>query len=190
MCVDDRGVCALEPGGDAVSARTPTTTPVIRRTDAKLSADGRYRYMLLRWFQGVDEPCAVWVMLNPSTADAFTNDPTIRRVMSFSKGWGYGGCIVLNLFALRATYPSALMVADDPVGPDNDQVLRDWFALAGRGPLIAAWGAINSPRLRWRVSDVLRLGERPWMCLGRTLDGSPRHPLYVRADTELQPWTP
>lgn len=168
--------------------RTPTTTPVIA---------SEYRYVLRRSFNlALDEdepdepgpPSAVWVMLNPSTADDSHDDPTIRRVMAFSKGWGYGGCVVLNLFAMRATQPSALVSAVDPVGPANDQTLADWFMLAGRGPLIAAWGAITNDRLRWRVGDVLRLTERPWLCLGKTLDGSPRHPLYLRADAELQAW--
>src|SRR3954451_2301972 len=46
-------------------------------------------------------------MVNPSTADAETDDPTIRKVKGFSERAGYGHIIVGNLFAFRAKTSSS-----------------------------------------------------------------------------------
>ena len=90
---------------------------------AAFSPDRRYRYTLRRqWDDAL--PYCLFVMLNPSTADATQDDPTIRRCIGFTKAWGFGGLLVGNLFALRSTDPAALYHADDPVGPENDSCLR------------------------------------------------------------------
>ena len=154
--------------------------------DALLSPDGRYRYWLTRdWARG---PVATFIMLNPSTADASVDDPTIRRCIGFARAWGMGGLKVVNLYALRSTDPKALWTADDPVGPDNDFHLRDAAGWANRlsWPLVAAWGANAKPD---RIAVVRRLdGMNRLTALGVTKDGQPRHPLYLRADATLQPW--
>lgn len=94
---------------------------------AVLSPCGRYRYELTRrWAPG---PLVGWVMLNPSRADAHTDDPTVRRCVGFAHRWGYGGLIIRNLYALRATDPAALADHLDPVGPDTT---RTWPAAASR----------------------------------------------------------
>lgn len=146
-----------------------------RHKDAVLSPCGVYRYRLLRAWD--DKPRVWWVMLNPSTADASVDDPTIRRVVSFSQGWGYGGCVVVNLFALRATDPAALKGHADPIGPDNDLHLR----LALAAPLVvAAWGANKTCG---RDQAVMRLlAGKSLHCLEKTKEGHPKHPLYVRGD--------
>src|SRR5437870_2889354 len=90
----------------------------VAERDAKISDCGRYRYTLTRRV-GVGGPL-VWVMLNPSTADAEVDDPTIRRVMKFTEASDCGLAIVVNLFALRSPSPKALRGHADPVGPDND----------------------------------------------------------------------
>src|SRR5262245_19133112 len=87
--------------------------------EALISPCGLYRYWLTRtWDNSLRRVC--WVMLNPSTADAEQDDPTIRRCVGFARSWGAGGIIVVNLFAFRASDPKALLRAADPVGPDND----------------------------------------------------------------------
>ena len=160
--------------------------PANRRVQkaARLSECGRYRYWLGRIWDEADS--LVFVMLNPSTADAAIDDPTIRRCMAFARREGYGGISVLNLYALRSPDPKALLTCEDPVGPENDGYLRLTLEeQARRGhPVIAAWGT-NAKRER--VVDVLTLaGGVFWGCLGTTKDGHPRHPLYVRGDQPIE----
>jgi hypothetical protein len=166
----------------------PDTLPldVGMQRSALITDDGRYRYTLgRRWDEG--GRAVTFVMLNPSTADAGTDDPTIRRCIGFARQWGYGALTVLNLFAYRATDPAELAVAGVlAVGWRNDNFLRG-HARIGR-PMVAAWGAHRMARDR--AAEVTRtLGIR-WQCLGTTKDGSPRHPLYVRADAALREWSP
>lgn len=157
---------------------------------AIISNCGTYRYVLTRPSE-VEHPergTALFVMLNPSTADASLDDPTIRRCRGFAKSWGCAGLTVANLYALRSTDPSALWDHHNPVGPDNDQYLRS-LAME-RGDIVCAWGG-NARQDR--VVEVARIfmdaGARLW-CLGITKDGYPRHPLYVRGDQPLLSWAP
>ncbi|NYI70676.1 hypothetical protein GGQ54_001236 [Naumannella cuiyingiana] len=158
-----------------------------RSSGAVLSECGRYRYRLTRVWD-VDRPDATFILLNPSTADAKEDDPTIRRCMRFARTWGLGGLVVVNLYAYRATKPADLWRADDPVGPENDDHLRDVLGVAVRAgsPVVAAWGAHGRPG---RVSEVVAFAGR-LDALGLTKSGQPRHPLYVRADTRLTRWLP
>ena len=131
----------------------------------------------------------VWVMLNPSTAGAFEDDPTIRRCWGFTERDGrFGGMVVVNLFGLVATNPDALRAHDDPVGPHN----REWVnATMEQAKAVAvAWGASieGLPAARAERDYVLESASA-WgvsvMDLGTTKAGHPRHPLYLRSDT---PW--
>jgi hypothetical protein len=141
---------------------------------AVLSPCGTYRYELARrWTAG---PVVGWVMLNPSTADASADDPTIRRCTAFAKAWGYGGLVVRNLYALRATDPAELARHPDPIGPDNDAHL----ARCVREPLtVVAWGARGDVRGRDVLALLEHLGIQPYR-LAATGDGHPRHPLYLK----------
>lgn len=154
-----------------------------RAGEAVFSACGRYRYRLgRRWSaEGGD---VVWIMLNPSRADAGTDDPTIRRCIAFSRHWGYGGMVVVNLFALCATQPDALHGVPDPVGPENDAHIAAAFrgtpGSPSSGPdIVAAWGA--HPFAPGRAALVLAMAGDSVRCLGTTRTGAPRHPLYVAA---------
>jgi hypothetical protein len=154
------------------------------KRSAFLSNDGVYRYELTRtWGEG---DRLLWVMLNPSTADADLDDPTIRRVIGFSRAWGFSGAIVANLFALRSTDPKVLRTHPDPVGPANNGMLAQ---LALRAPFaVCAWGAHGW--LHNRDREVLALLESARClprCLGRTSSGAPKHPLYLAASTPLEP---
>ncbi|WP_027947183.1 DUF1643 domain-containing protein [Amycolatopsis taiwanensis] len=143
---------------------------------AVISPCGTYRYELTRrWSDG---PPVGWVMLNPSTADANLDDPTIRRCIAFAKAWGYGGIVVRNLYALRATDPRELDRHSEPIGPDNDAHLA---RCVGEPLTIVAWGARGGDRGREVLGLLASRGVRPHL-LATTGDGQPRHPLYLRAD--------
>ena len=150
---------------------------------AGVSADGRYRYWLeRRWAEG---DALTFVMLNPSTADADVDDPTIKRCIKFADGFGYGALRVMNLFAFRATDPRALVPAYrsgvDIVGPLNGNMLR--HAYDHEPVLVAAWGAHVVARIPEAVKPSSAL------CLGvNASDGSPKHPLYVPGWATLKPW--
>lgn len=134
------------------------------RRDAGISDCGRYRYWLTRgWSHG---PMGVWIMLNPSTADAMQDDPPIRRCIRFSKAWGWGSLAILNLFAYRATNPAELRKVADPVGPECDQAMADFVPkLPGVRCVVAAWGAHGA--LNNRAQELMEFMEYwnvDWQC--------------------------
>jgi hypothetical protein len=143
---------------------------------ATFSLDRAYRYALTR--QWDSRPPAVFVMLNPSTADAARADPTVTRCAGFARRENCGGLVIVNLFALRATDPRELRGAPDPVGDGNDLFIREHCA-PGR-LVIAAWGAHG--RLLGRdqaVLALLREARAAVRSFGVTAGGMPRHPLYL-----------
>jgi hypothetical protein len=143
---------------------------------ALLSDDGVYRYELSRrWSNG---PAATFIMLNPSTADATLDDPTIRKCRGFAQRWHMGAIFVVNLFALRSTDPANLKTHPKPIGSDNDDAIHD--AVVRSRAIIVAWGAKGNMRNRDKeVCEILRdIGREP-MCLRMTKSGFPQHPLYV-----------
>lgn len=152
---------------------------------AVISGDGVYRYRLdRRWGPG---DTVAWIMLNPSTADAYTDDPTLRRITAFSRDWGFGRLIVVNLYALRATDPAQLWTPPDPVGPDNDRHIAEAVACH---EVMVAWGANARADRVAKVLDVI--GRQPGVghlhCLGVTKTGAPKHPLYVAGSTPMTLW--
>lgn len=150
---------------------------------ALFSACDTYRYLL--WRHWADGPFCCFIMLNPSTADATRNDPTVRRCIGFAKSWGFAGLDVVNIFALRSTDPKVLRKHADPIGPDNDEAIR--VAVRRCHLVVCAWG--NYGRLHDRGTKVLlslqAMGVRP-VCFKLTKDttrkpGQPEHPLYQEA---------
>lgn len=170
-----------------------TTTDLFERAytgvcrDAAISDCTRYRYWLKRWWDDdAAKPWACFVMLNPSTADAAKDDPTIRRCTLFARAWGCVGIYVVNLFALRSPNPALLRTVVNPVGPDNDWHIKQAFELA-KGPIVAAWGAHPFAATRARSVRELVAGVE-MKCLGTTKGGHPKHPLYVADGTPLVSW--
>jgi hypothetical protein len=160
-------------------------------TYARISDDGLYRYTLGRRWAPLGGPAAaVFVMLNPSTADAERDDNTIVRCRNFAKDLGCGGLHVVNLYAYRATKPADLWRAADPIGPENDEVLRATFLTAhGEGsPVIAAWGANAKADREAFVSVLARAAGVTLTALGVTKDHAPRHPLYLPASARPERW--
>ena len=141
---------------------------------AWLSDDKVYRWTLHRTWGSPANP-AVFVMLNPSTADATEDDPTIRRCIGFARAWGHSALVVVNLYALRSTDPKGLWVHPDPVGRGNDRFIRG--AIERAGIVVAAWGNNARPD---RVEAFRRLTDALGVTvhtLGATLSGAPKHPL-------------
>lgn len=159
---------------------------------ASFSGDGGYRNFLTRtWGEGAP---AVWIMLNPSTADAFDDDPTIRQCIGFTRRLApeAGGLTVVNLYSLRATDPAELWTHPDPVGPAGNYYLGSRAisgALDGR-LVIAAWGMHGARHGRGAqvATELTAAGVKLW-CLGVTKDGHPKHPLYLAGETPLVPYT-
>lgn len=150
---------------------------------AVLSDCGKYRYVLtrslnspLRWVK----PC-LFIMLNPSTADAENDDPTIRRCIGFAEKWHATHLTIVNLFALRSTDPKALSMSIDPVGPENDHYLAEQIQRHTLGIVCAAWGA--HPFAQKRAAEFVDTHGEVLECLGTTKAGYPRHPLYVKNQT-------
>lgn len=146
------------------------------KRSAELSSDGLYRYVLVRRW-GHEGGFATFVMLNPSTADATKDDPTILRCIAFAASWGFSALHVVNLYAFRSTDPKGLWTVPDPVGPDNNAHIIGHAAVAKTQgmPVIAAWG--NNAK-QDRVDAVLSMPAMDVLqCLGKTKSGAPKHPL-------------
>lgn len=149
------------------------------RTDANFSECRKYRFALWRkWDES--KPYAMFIGLNPSTADEIENDPTITRCINYAKSWGYGGLCMANLFAFRATEPTNMMAAIDPIGIGNDEWLIKLSENAG--VVVAAWG--NNGNYLNRSKQVVELLQN-LHCLKMNQSGEPAHPLYQKSD--LQP---
>ena len=149
------------------------------KSSALFSECRTYRYALWRlWDESLDS--ILFIGLNPSTADESHNDPTISRCINFAKKWGYGGLCMANLFAYRATQPRIMMLADDPIGPDNDQILFD--LVSKTDIVVAAWG--NHGSFMGRSAHIAR-SIHNLKCLGFNKSGEPVHPLYLAESTSL-----
>lgn len=159
---------------------------------AVFSACGRYRYRLWRDLDvagaGAGRVVA-FVLLNPSTATAEHDDPTIRRCVALARRRAAARVEVVNLFAWRSTEPAGLVAAADPIGRDNDAAIL--AAVRGAALVVVGWGRHGA--LHDRAAEVAALladaRARP-RCLARNADGSPTHPLYQPNAARLRPWTP
>jgi len=155
------------------------------RMEADLSTCERYRYSLRRsWDVGAGR--CLFVMLNPSTADALRDDLTIKKCIGFSQKWGFSDLEVVNLFAFRATYPYQLLEANDPIGPENDEAIAT--AMKRCSMALVAWGDVPT-RINPRVAQVNQiLATIQAYCLGRTKAGNPKHPSRLAYATSLENW--
>jgi hypothetical protein len=152
---------------------------------ASFSRCKEYRYQLKRrWEQGTGR--CVFIGLNPSTANASEDDPTIRRCMGFAQDWGFSELMMVNLFAYRTPHPTILKLALDPVGRSNGRVLRR--ACLSADLIIAAWG-IHGVYLKRADKARSLLQDLPVYCFGRAGNGQPLHPLYQRKTAALCRYT-
>ena len=153
------------------------------KKSATFSDCRKYRYTLWRYWGGLfSSGYAMFIGLNPSTADETNNDPTVRRCIGYARDWGYSGLCMANLFAFRSTLPSAMLSVKDPVGSDNDKHLK---AVAKKaGIIIAAWGNHGAYLGR---GEAVRKVIPNLHYLKLTKKGIPGHPLYLKKDLKPIP---
>lgn len=145
---------------------------------AEFSKCRNYRYVLWRRWN-TELPMLSIIGLNPSTANEISDDPTIKRVCAIAKNNGFGGIYMLNLFAWVTAYPDELLKCPDPVA-DNDRWLRKVADLSAE--VVFAWG--NFKEAQDRAKQVTSMFQNA-KALHINKNGSPKHPLYCRADSKL-----
>jgi hypothetical protein len=155
---------------------------------AEFSPDGVFRYTLeRRWGRARVTHTCMFVMLNPSTADADKLDPTVNRCLRYAQHWGYTRLYVGNVFALRSTDPRALLTDPDPTGnPENDTALR-WMVRRSN-LVVVAWGTRVSRTRAQEVLSIIQSAGRTPHALRVTKDGAPGHPLYLPKTLEPEPY--
>ncbi len=151
---------------------------------ATFSSCRKYRYSLWRNWGGIfASGYAMFIGLNPSTADETKDDPTVRRCIGYAMDWGYAGLCMMNLFAFRAILPNVMKAAEDPVGPDNERALIDMAEHSG--VIVAAWGIhgshLGQDNKIWNIIPNLNY-------LKLTKDGFPGHPLYLQKSLKPILW--
>lgn len=159
------------------------------KSGAEFSACGAYRYTLWRQWDPMLSTC-LFIMLNPSTADADKDDPTVAKCGRYARAWGYGRLEVRNIFALRSTNPNALYSAADPVGPGNNDAILSAARTAEL--VVCAWGVHGELHRRGREVLSLLAEERVVPhALAITQCGEPGHPLYLPGKAKpVRLWLP
>lgn len=147
---------------------------------ATFSECKKYRYALWRIWDKA-KPVVMFIGLNPSTANESENDPTIRRVVSMANSWGYGGVYMMNCWAYIATDPTLLKTNEFSNEWNNNTIT----ATASKcKTIVFAWGSFEIVKRLGRDSELIEMFPNA-KCLMKNKNGSPRHPLYVKGDTEL-----
>lgn len=165
----------------------PSSDPRFLEASAVFSPCKQYRYLLTRSW-GDSKGHVTFICLNPSTADEHDLDPTLKRIVGFITRMGHHRLVMTNIFAYRATDPRDMKAHPSPIGPENDARILE--ACRGAKAVVAGWGAHGTHLGRAaQVRQLLELNGVPVLCLGKTLSGQPKHPLYLAADTPLEPLT-
>ena len=163
------------------------TSSFIKNASGAIISDNKeFRYVLWRsWGNDLfsaGSKMILFIGLNPSTADATQDDPTLRRCIGFARTFEYNALYMVNLFAFRATDPRAMFISPDPVGPRNNAWLQR-LALAS-DVIVACWGSFGGAEARIREVMAM-LPDDKLFCLAVNGDGSPAHPLYLPKTSQL-----
>lgn len=169
--------------------------PPLTDSGATFSDDRAFRYRLWRtWDER--KPVVTWCLINPSTANENDPDPTLTRCIGFARSWGFGGVVLVNLFAWVSKNRGTLLAGrEDRIGPKNDRTIETAACLVAYGPkgsmdaagrFVVAWGAHEA--VTERGASVLQMindecPDLPLWCLGTNQDGTPKHPLYLAGST-------
>ena len=168
---------------------------------AKFSPGRKYRYLLTRQL-GFGDGAVMFLMLNPSTADEVSNDPTIRRCINFGKAWGHGWLHVCNLSPFRSPDPKHVAAAgterSDIWNENYDTILttarRCNLVVAAYGAHADALPVVYDYKTGAKLNrealaiEALKGEGHDVRCLGMTKQGHPKHPLYLKADTKPVPF--
>lgn len=158
------------------------------KTAASFSTDRRYRWTLDRIWQPA-APLVCYVLLNPSTADEIKNDPTVSRCQTRAINAGYGGLLVVNIFAWRSTDTAELYLVADPVGEFNDAAILNAARVAKL--VVCGWGKHGALQDRGKkVLELIRQAGKVPHALRINSDGSPEHPLYLSYKLQPKPISP
>lgn len=141
--------------------------------------DSEYRYRLWRIWDH-DKPLVCYVMLNPSHATDETSDNTMTRAAKAAAMMGFGGMIIVNLFAIRSANPAIIQDHPNPVGPENDAHIQ--AAVSDTEAVFAAWGEAGSTTYRERAKMVVDLVDSDIYVLLLTAAGHPHHPARLSYD--------
>lgn len=169
-----------DPGG-----RVRPAWPADSRVTAVFSECQQYRYELRETWDSA-KPLVLWLLMNPSVACKANSDPTLRKTGTFARSWGYGGQLVGNVHAYRATDKYVLLDVEDPVGPRNDRAI---LKMAAEAKIVVLAYGQPPKELRQRGAEVVRLlGKHRGLChLRLAKDGTPVHPLYLPANLRPKP---
>lgn len=164
-----------------------------RKSKAVISRDGKYRYSLYRDSGVVGGNSVVFIMVNPSTADAVNDDATIRKILGFSVRNCFSNITVVNLFAYRSKNIKDLSKLHiyDAVGKDNYKYVVDAFKTADIA--VVCWGSMNKlpTHLRTSYTNIIRIAEmtnHKLYCFKQLKDGHPAHPLMLSYSNHLKLW--
>ena len=172
-----------DPGGKVRLQIDPTI-----KSQAVFSQCGRYRQLLVRTWDS-SAPPVLFIGMNPSTADAYVDDPTVRRECNFARDWGFGSLVKTNVMDYRATCPGDLLVPGVAAQTEaNLEEIQRWVHHCPT--VVVAWGRIPSSLQHCvtLVKNILQKSLVHPQCLGRNLDRSPRHPLYLKRNSTLEPF--
>ena len=143
--------------------------------NARFSNDKKHRYKLSRHWD-LNKPQILYIMLNPSIGNESIDDPTIRRLLSFTKKFDYGGFFVGNLFTYITPNPKTL---DTSIGITNKNLNVLTNLVSKADEVVYAWGnSIEEP------NELKKLISNP-MCFGKNLNGTPKHPLYLPSNSKI-----
>lgn len=157
-------------------------------SSATFSPCGTYRYDLRRTWDPKGQLLIV-IGANPSVADAFREDHTVRKLITWARNWGCGGLCVQNCFAYRSTDPQGLYIASDPIGPENDATIEATLEAHRNARLLLAWGIHGAFRNRGeRVFRMAKEIHGSPECFGVVANGEPMHPLRLAYKTAPRPY--